>query len=271
MTSLSDPVDAAHDAATSRPVQLLGRVGLVAYGAVHLLIAFLVVQVPFGDPEQADKKGALGQIASTGAGLALLWIITVGLAALVLWQLAEAIWGHREVRGGKRALRVAINLGEALAFGVLAYSAGSIAVTGGAPSLSKSLATTVFELPGGQFLIGLAGLALIVGGGYAVYRGWTKGFLRELQLSGVAARQARTVTRLGQVGWMALGFVYGLPGVLLIVAAVRYDPKAPVGLDAGLQTLGRQPFGAPLLILLALGLVAFGIYCFVDARYRKPA
>jgi hypothetical protein len=87
----------------------------------------------------------------------------------------------------------------------------------------------------------------------------------------VAARQARTITRIGQVGWMALGVVYGLPGVLLIVSAVRYDPKAPVGLDAALQALGRQPFGAPLLILLALGLVAFGVYCFVDARYRKPA
>jgi hypothetical protein len=77
------------------------------------------------------------------------------------------------------------------------------------------------------------------------------------------------ITRIGQVGWAALGFVYGLPGVLLVVAGLRYDPKAPVGLDAGLQTLARQPFGAPLIVLLALGVAAFGIHCFVDARYRK--
>jgi hypothetical protein len=268
-SALSEPLDAVHDVARSKPVELLGRIGLVAYGVVHLLIAGLVIQVPFGQPEQADKKGALQQIASTPAGLVLLWITTAGLAALVLWQLAEAVWGHRGVAPRRRALRVAINLGEALAFGVLAWSAGSIAATGGAPSLSKSLATVVFELPGGRYLIGLAGLGLLVGGGYAVYRGVTKGFLRELELRGEAVRRSRLVTRLGQVGWTALGVVYGLPGVLLVVAAVRYDPKASVGLDAGLQALGRGPFGAPLMILLALGLVAFGGYCFVDARYRK--
>ena len=269
MSTLSDPADAVHDVARSKPVELLGRVGLVAYGVVHLLIAGLVIQVPFGDPEQADKKGALQQIASTPPGVVLLWIVTVGLAALVLWQLAEAIWGHRGVAPRRRALRAAINLGEALAFGVLAWTAGSVAVTGGAPSLSKSLAGSVLELPGGRILMGLAGVGLIVGGGYAVYRGITKGFLRELDLRGEAARRVRGVTAIGQVGWTALGAVYGIPGVLLVVAAVRFDPKAPVGLDAGLQAVGRGPFGVPVMIALALGLVAFGVYCFVDARYRK--
>jgi hypothetical protein len=269
LSALSEAESAAHNTAKSKPVQLLGRVGLVAYGAVHLLIAGLLVQVPFGEPEQADKKGALQAIASTPPGLVLLWIITVGLAALVLWQLAEAIWGHRDVSGGRRALRVAINVAEAAIFGVLAFSAGSIAATGGAPSVSKSFAGAVFDLPGGRWLVALGGIGLVVGGGYAVYRGIKKEFLRELDLTGEAARNSRTITRIGQLGWAALGFVYGLPGVLLVVAAVRYDPKAPIGLDAGLQSLAHQPFGAPLVVLLALGVAAFGVYCFVDARYRK--
>lgn len=269
MSALSEAGSAVHDTAKSKPVQLLGRVGLVAYGVVNLLIAGLLVQVPFGEKEQADKKGALQAIAATPPGLVLLWIITVGLVALVLWQLTEAVWGHRGVAPRRRALRVAVNVAEAAIFSVLAYSAGSIAATGGAPSVSKSFAGAVFDLPGGRYLVALGGVALVAGGAYAVYRGVKKEFLRELDLSGEAARNARTITRIGQLGWAALGFVYGPPGVLLVVAAVRYDPKAPVGLDAALQALAAQPFGGPLLVLLALGVAAFGIFCFVDARYRK--
>jgi uncharacterized protein DUF1206 len=269
LSALSQPVDAAHDVADSKPVKWLGRIGLVAYGGVNLLIAGLVVQVPFGEPEQADKKGALQQIASTPVGAVLLWIVTVGLAALVLWQLAEAVWGHRGQPPRRRALRVAINVAEAAIFAVLAYSAGSIAATGGAPSVSKSFAGAVFDLPGGRFLVALGGIGLLAGGVYAVYRGVRKEFLEELDLRGAPPERRRLVTGIGQLGWCALGVVYGLPGALLVTAAVQYDPKAPVGLDAGLQALARQPLGAPLLVLLAFGLLAFGVFCFFDARYRK--
>ena len=269
MSALSQPADAVHDVADSRPVKLLGRIGLIAYGVVHLLIAWLVVQVPFGEPEKADKKGALQQIASTSPGAFLLWVITAGLGALVLWQLAEAIWGHRGLPAGRQALRRAINAAEAAIFAVLAYSAGSIAATGGAPSVSKSFAAAVFDLPGGWFLVALGGIGLVAGWAYAVYRGVRKEFRRELDMRGQPAKRVRLVTRVGQVGWCALGVVYGLPGVLLVVSGLQYDPKEPVGLDAGLQALGRQPFGAPLLVALAAGLAAFAVYCFFDARYRK--
>ena len=70
-------------------------------------------------------------------------------------------------------------------------------------------------------------------------------------------------------GCAALGLVYGFPGVLLIVAATTYHPETPTTLDSGLRTVAAEPYGVPLIIALALGLVAFGVYCFFDARYRK--
>lgn len=267
--SRSEAADTAEEVVHSAPVRAVGRFGLVSYGAVHLLVAVLVVQVASGDKEKADKKGALQTVAETGPGLVLLWVVTVGLVAMVIWQLAEAVWGHRGVRGGQRVRRTAINLAEAGLFGVLAYSAGSIAAKGGAPSQQKSFASAVLELPGGPFLVGLAGVGVVVGAGYAVYHGLTKGFLRELDLRGAGLNRTTLVTRIGQVGWTALGVAYGVPGVLIVVAAVRYDPAQPTTLDSGLQALAGEPFGPPLLVLLALGLVAFGVYCFFDARYRK--
>ena len=266
---VSDVPESAQDVVESKPVRLLGRAGLLAYGGVHLVLAAVIVQVPFGEQERADKKGAMEEIAESPPGLVLLWFVTVGLVALVLWQLGEAIWGHRTVHGGRRALRVAINVAEAALFGVLAWSAGSVAAHGGSSAPSKSFAEVVFGLPGGPLLVGLAGFGLIVGAGYAVYRGVTRAFVRELDLSGAHAQQARLAVRLGQIGWIALGLVYGLPGVMFIVAATTYDPTTPTTLDSGLRALAAEPYGAPLIVALSMGLVAFGVYCFFDARYRK--
>ena len=266
---VSDVSESAQDVVESKPVRLLGRAGLLAYGGVHLVLAAVIVQVPFGERERADKKGALEEIAESPPGLVLLWFVTVGLVALVLWQLGEAIWGHRTIHGGKRALRVAVNLAEAALFGVLAWSAASVAAHGGSSAPSKSFAEVVFDMPGGPLWIGLAGVGLIVGGGFAVYRGVTRGFVRELDLSGASPQQARWAVRLGRIGWSALGLVYGLPGVMFIAAAATYNPRTPTTLDSGLRTVAAEPYGAPLIVALSVGLVAFGVYCFFDARYRK--
>jgi hypothetical protein len=250
-------------------LRTVGRLGLLAYGVVHLLVAGLAVQVAFGERERADKKGALQAVAGTGAGVVLLWVVVVGLCALVVWQLAEAVLGHRGSPPRERALRVLINLAEAGLFGTLAWSAGAIAAKGGAPSTEPSVASKVLALPGGPVLVGLAGVVVVVGSAYAVRRGVRHTFLRELDLRGAGLRRSTLVTRVGQVGWAALGVAYGVPGVLLVAAAVRYDPAAPTTLDAGLQAVADQPWGPALLVLLALGLVAFGVYCFFDARYRR--
>ncbi|MDN5858924.1 MAG: DUF1206 domain-containing protein [Pseudonocardia sp.] len=263
-------VSSAVPESPSAAVRLLGRAGLISYGAVHALIAVLVARVAFGDPAQAaSKKGALQAIAGTGFGVALMWLVTAGLVALVAWQLAEAVFGHRGVPRPQRALRIAINLVEAVLFGALAWSAGKIAAQGGEPSLSPSFAATVFALPGGPALAVTAGIGLVVGGGFAVRRGITRAFLRELDLRGAGLRRSTLVTRVGQVGWAALGIAYAIPGVLLGVAGVRYDPTQPTGLDAGLRAVADEPFGPPLLVTLAFGLLAFALYCLFDARYRK--
>lgn len=268
-----EPAERAHRAAEEAgagPVlRTLGRVGLGAYGLVNILIASLGVQVAFGDPGKADKNGALAAIAATVPGRVLLWVIVVGLVALVVWQLADAVLGHRGVPAGQRVLRTGINLAEAGVFSALAWSAGKAAASGGAGSSGTSSAQGLFALPGGRYLVGLLGLGVLALAGYAAYRGVAATFLRELDLRGAGLRRSFLVTRLGCVGWTSLGLVYSGIGVLLVVAAAQYDPDQPVGLDAAVQTLAAQPFGPVLLLVLAAGLAVFGVYCFFDARYRK--
>lgn len=263
-------LDSAGQMARHPWMRAVGRVGLVAYGAVHLLIAVLAVRVAIGDGRRAaDKSGALGAIASTGPGVALLWVIVAGLAALVVWQAAEAVFGHRECPPRQRLLRAGVNVAEAAIFAALAWTAAKTAASGGEPAAGSSDAGVLFALPGGRSLVGLLGLGVVALAGYAVYRGVTAAFLRELDLRGAGLRRSFLVTRVGRVGWTALGCAYATIGVLLIVAAARFDPAQPVGLDAGLRALGAQPFGQVLLVLLAGGLAAFGVHCFFDARYRR--
>ena len=265
----TEPRHAARDVAeeAARPLRLAARVGLVAYGLGHLVLAGLIAQVALGQRERADKKGALQELAETAAGRMLLWVVVVGLAALVVTRVVEAVSKLRVGSGatGWRAGRVAVDVGEAVVFAVLARSAATIALAGGGDSFSSSVVAGLFGLPGGPILVGLVGLAIVAAGVYAVARGLRRSFLDDLA---PPARLRGLVTVLGAVGWTALGVAAGTAGSLLVVAAVQFDAAQPVGLDAGIRALADEPFGPALLLALAAGLAVFAAFCLLDARYR---
>ena len=60
----------------------------------------------------------------------------------------------------------------------------------------------------------------------------------------------------------------GLIGVFVVRAAADYSPKDAIGLDGALQKLANAGYGPYLLGITAAGLVCYGLYCLVDARYR---
>lgn len=256
-------------AADSKPVELLGRIGLVSYGVVNLLIAWLAAQVALGGGgEGASKDGALTQLASTSFGGVLLWVIAVGLFALAIWQLGEAIWGRKS---GGGALKRAAHVVEALVFGFLGFSAAKVATSGKAQSNSEQagITSTVLDAPAGQVLVVVAGLAVIGAAGYLIVKGVKRKFLRDLDLAGASPSTRKLTTRLGQAGYIAQGVAWGIVGLLIVIAAIKHDPDKATGLDTALATLADQPYGTVLLLIVALGLACFGVYCFLDARFRK--
>jgi hypothetical protein len=264
----------AREAARSKPIRLLSRVGLVAYGLVHVLVAFLAIRVAIGDPasEKSDKGGALQTLADQPGGELMLWLIAVGLAALTIWKVAEVIWGHRAVLGRlRRWVRRATSVGEAAVFGFLAVSAAVVAARGGSTGGGDEQALTarVLAMPFGFLLVGAVGVGVVCVSAFLVYRGWKRKFTRNLDFTGVSPTAMRTAIRLGQFGHAGLGVAYGTVGVLVVVAAATNDPARPVGLDAALKTLADQPYGKLLLAVVAAGLACFGLYCVLDARYRE--
>jgi uncharacterized protein DUF1206 len=258
-------------AARSRPVEAGVRGGIGAYGLTHLLVAWLALQIAFGADhgERADQTGAFQTIAQQPLGRVLLWVLVAGFVAVALWRLQEAIWGfaYEDDRTTKLRLRVA-SAGKSVLFVVLAVLAARTAAGDGGGDGEQNATAGVLGLPGGQLIVGAVGIGVFVTGIVTVVSGAQTRFRRGMNLPfGRRARQL--AVRTGQVGFVAKGAAIGIVGVLVVIAAVRFRPEEASGLDAALRTLAGQPFGAYLLVAIALGLVAYGVFCFFDARYHR--
>jgi Domain of Unknown Function (DUF1206) len=262
----------ARQAVDNGPVKTLGRVGLIAYGVVHLLVAYLAFRVAVGGGAKADKTGALQTIAEQPGGRLFLWLLTAGLVALTVWQLAEAGWGHvRRRPQRRRTLQRLVSLGEAAVAGALALSSLKVASGKGGRSKGEKTAFVdkVFDWPAGELLVAVVGLGIVAVALYLVHRGMTRSFVDDLDLAGAEPGARDAAVRFGQVGWTALGVAYGIIGLLITYAAISYDPAKATGMDTALKTLAGQPYGTLLLLLVAAGLACFGVYCLFDARYRR--
>lgn len=259
----------ARDVADSAALTHLARVGLVAYGVVHLLVAFLALQLAWGGGGgSADQSGALAAVAAQPFGRGLLWVLAVGLAALALWQLGETLAAR--ARGGKEgALDAAKAVAKAVVFAALAFSCARFAAGGSSSSTGEQQQATagVFGLPAGRWLVGLAALVVIGVGVYQGHKALSRGFLDEVDLGRASAAQRRLVERLGLVGGAAKGAAFVVVGGLLGWAAVTVDPAKATGLDGAMRTILAAPFGQVLLTLVALGIAAYGAYCFLRARF----
>jgi uncharacterized membrane protein YidH (DUF202 family) len=262
----------AKGVANSQAVEIGARVGLACYGVTHLLIAWLALQVAFGGGggEQANQKGAFQQLTDNTFGKILLWIIVVGFVAVGLWRLGQAIWGYRYVSDKKKQLRKrGTSAFKAVVFFTLTVLAVRTAIGSGGGGNGQQQATAgVLGLPGGQWIVGLVGLGIIVAGGSKIYAGWKKKFEDDMNMpSDQKTRQA--VERTGQIGYIAKGVSIAVIGVLVVIAAIQFDPAKAAGLDAALRSLAQTPLGPWLLVVVALGLAAYGVFCWFDAKYHR--
>ncbi|MFY1671824.1 DUF1206 domain-containing protein [Plantactinospora sp. WMMB334] len=256
----------------SRPLEILARAGFVGYGIVHLLFAWLALQIAFGRPAaDGDQSGALRTLAAQPLGGFLVVAIGVGLVAMGIWQAFEAAVGHREYRGRERMLERLSSAGRTVVYLYFAWTAFQVVRQATSSSADKQQALTeqLMSSGGGRLLVGLAGLGLAALGAGLVWYGFVKRFERHLRTGEMSPHTRKISRRLGVAGYAAKGVAYGIAGVLVVTAAVNYDPDRARGLDAALHTLREQAFGSILLTLVALGIAAFAVFCLVQARYRK--
>ncbi|MFE1749240.1 DUF1206 domain-containing protein [Streptomyces anandii] len=249
------------------------RAGLAARGVIYLLVGVLALRVAFGDGgQQADREGALAALSHEPLGAVLLWALGAGLAGMALWRLSEAVFGSAGPDGrkpGKRLLavvRCVFYVG--VAWSVLSFAAGS----GGSRSSdeqSRDLTARALGVPAGQWLVGAAGVGIAVAGVWIGVQAVRRSYHDKLKLGALSRRTRRLVDVTGVGGGGARGLVFAVAGAFAVRAAVDARPEKAKGLDDTLRSFAGTPFGPWLLVLVAAGLVLFGLFSFALARWRK--
>ncbi len=260
-------------ASKSRGMALLARTGLVARGVMYVIIGWIALQIAFGHAgTQADRSGAVRVVAHTPFGSVALWLLVIGFIGMALWRLSEAAYGAAGPGGYKTGTRLAA-LARAIFYGFVAYSILKFALGVGSPASSNQqsvdLTSSAMRLSAGRLIVAVIGLAFIAGGVYLAYGAWQQKFRKRLELSRMNTRTRRTVERLGQIGGIARGTVFATAGIFLVVAAARYEPQQAKGVDSTLRALATTPLGPWLLVIVALGLITFGVYSLCEARWRR--
>jgi uncharacterized membrane protein len=241
------------------------RLGFAMSGLLQLLVGVIAVQVALhGSGQQSDQSGALGDVAKTPGGAVVLWIGALGCLALALWLVVQALL-RRAPEAKDRWKQRAKDLGKAVIYLVIGIAALRFALGGSTNSASSEQkgTATLLGIPGGPVLVVLIGLVVLAIGAALAYRGWTKRFVEEIRVPSGSAGRATVV--LGQVGYLARGVSVAVIGILFVVAAFTADPKKASGLDGALKAFAGLPFGKVVLLVVALGWIASGVYTVVRA------
>lgn len=260
---------AAHEAAPW--IERLARFGYAAKGAVYVLVGVLAVSAAMGDGGAASgSSGALASIADSSWGRLLLGLIAVGLFGYVLWRAVGAALNPENEGTGRRVF-FAIS---GVVYAGLAIEAARLALSnGGGGSGSDGGAShwtaTVMEQPMGQVLVAIAGIALALYGLKQLHSGYVTDIDDRLDLSSMSPEARGWTVRFGRAGMIARGIVLAIMGGFVLVSAIQQQPEEARGLGGALRTLQEQPYGPWILLLVALGLIAYGLYNFVRARYRR--
>jgi hypothetical protein len=264
------------NAATGKWMTGFARVGYVAKGVVYLIIGFLAAKLALGQGGAAtDQRGALHTIYDEPSGKFLLLVVAIGLLAFALWSVIQAIY---DTEGqGSKAKGIIARIGYAavgIAYAALAFGAYQIATRTGSGGKSSSTSTQdatakLLQLPFGVPLVVIVGLVVLGVAFYLFAKAYNAKFQNTLNLATLRAQVKKAVIFLGRLGYGALGVVFTIIGFFMIVAAVKFNSHQAKGLDTALGELLQLPFGRVLLGIVALGLIAYGVYSFVEARYRR--
>jgi hypothetical protein len=256
----------------------LARLGYAANGAVYILVGLLAFRAAFGaGGATTDKKGALASIADEPAGAVILGVLALGLFGYAAWRLVESITDAEDYGSGAKGLAIrGAHLGTGFIFAALAVQAVRLALgagdaTGPTPGGDgvEHWTARLLALPLGRVLTIAAGVGVLGFGLAQIPRGWVTDPMKKLDVGRLDHGERQWVKRTARFGHAARGVVFTIAGWFLIQAARQFDPQEAAGMGESLTALERAPYGPWLLALVSVGLMAFGAWQFLNARYRR--
>lgn len=248
--------------------------GWAAKGVVYLVLAWLVLQLARRSAsEEASTTGALELVAGSPGGRILLVVLGLGLLAYAVGRILEVTTlATSEIEASDRAQAVVM----AAVYGALAVSAFAIAGLvdgggggGGGGDQGSQGSAFLLDLPGGRFLVGAVGLGAMALGAYVAWTGVQQQFLPTLRTGEMSTAERTWTTRVGVAAYITKGAIFALVGWFFLQSAIAYDPDEATGIDGALRRVADASWGRAVLVAVAVGLLAYGIFCLVEARYRR--
>ncbi|MGW6401569.1 DUF1206 domain-containing protein [Streptomyces sp. NPDC055134] len=266
----------ARRAANSTAVAAGARAGFVARGIIYVLIGVLSLRISFsgGGGKQADRGGAIAEMAGKPFGAALLWLLGTALAGMALWRLSGAAFGQAGP-DGKKATKRAMAAGRSVFYGFVSYSVLSYAAgnkssgSGNSDENSRDVTAKALDWPAGQWIVAIAGAGVAAAGAWMAVRALRRKFQEHLRMSEMSPKARQMVIVLAVFGGTARGVVFAVAGGFAVTAAVQHNPGKAKGMDDTLRSFADTPVGPWLLVVIAVGLVAYGVFSWVGARWRK--
>ncbi|MHC6624523.1 DUF1206 domain-containing protein [Streptomyces globosus] len=255
-------------------VGIAARWGFAARGVLYVLVGLIALRIAFGDSGgQADRGGALAVLSAQPLGSVLLWALGAGLVGMAVWRLSEALFGGAGEGGHKARKRLASAARcvfyAFVAYSVLRFAAGESSGSGSGDQQSKDVTAQALDLPAGRWLVGLAGVGIVVAGVWIAGRAALRKYHKHLKLGAMSRKERRFTDVTGVVGGVARGLVFAVVGVFVTRAALTYEPNEAKGVDDALRSFAEMPAGPWLLALVAAGLAFFGLFSFAMARWRR--
>jgi Domain of Unknown Function (DUF1206) len=253
-------------------MEMMARFGYGARGVVYCLVGGLALLAALGSGGQTGgSRSALQTLLDQPFGKAWLTVIAIGLFGFALWRIVEGLTDadHRgtewKALGVRAAHLVSGGIYASLALFALNLAYGSRQGGGGEDQAAQDWTAWLLSQPFGQWLVGAIGIAVALTGAGFIWKGWRGNVADRLALP---AQTHRWAVLLGRFGFAARGVVFILIGGFLFLAALHGNSSEVHGLGGALQSLQSQSYGWLLLGMTAAGLVAFGLFGLVQARYR---
>jgi hypothetical protein len=263
----------AEKAAFSPLMETLARVGYAVRGVIYFTMGLLALDVTLGKRgSPTDQQGAIAEIGRQPAGQLLLWIILIGLISYALWGVIRAVFDPlHKGKDTKGLLTRGGYLVSAISYALLALPTYSLisGTRSAAQSGSGLPMSSIMSKPWGPWLIGLIGLVVIGAGVQQIIQGFNATFDKQFNAYAMTAEQIEWATQLGRFGTATRGVILVIVGGLLCLAAYHSSSIRQIGILAAFTTLMRQPYGIWLLGIVAVGLMAFGVYSIESAVWFR--
>ncbi|MCX2739223.1 DUF1206 domain-containing protein [Pontibacter anaerobius] len=259
-----------------RWVENFAKFGLTAKGVVYCLVGVIAFMAAFEiggkSTSSAGKANILKTIQDLPAGNVLLGIVALGLLCYAIWRFIQAVKDTEDKGSGAKGVGKRLRyVFSGLVYAALAFLAGRMVLSGSSGSGNDSretLAAKLLEQPFGQWLVGIVAVGIIITGIYQIYYGYSEKYKKKVQSGGLKHEVEHQMIRAGKVGYMARGIVWMVIGYLFLQAALSSSAQQAGGSSDAFQFLESSSYGSYILGAVALGLVCYGVFMFMRAKYQ---